>query len=84
MDSIRKPVLALAKETPRLLSTEEGEPGVDEEFDAVAEISALLSQLDHRVQREERSKEVAATNEAYYSGGDWKAEMERRLKDSRG
>ena len=68
----------------RLLSTEEGEPSIDADFDPVAEIGSLLEQLEERTQRRERSKEVAATNEAYYSGGDWKAEMERRLKDSRG
>ena len=68
----------------RLLSNEEGEPNIDADFDPVAEIDSLLAQLDERTQRRERSKEVAATNEAYYSGGDWKAEMERRLKDSRG
>jgi DNA primase len=68
----------------RLLSNEDGEPNIDADFDPVAEIDSLLAQLDERTQRRERSKEVAATNEAYYSGGDWKAEMERRLKDSRG
>jgi DNA primase len=72
-----EPVLA------RLLTTEAGEPTVDENFDFVAEIDALLAQLEQRTRRQERSKDVAATNDAYYSGGDWKAEMERRLKDSR-
>jgi hypothetical protein len=67
----------------RLLATEAGEPAVDEDFDFVAEIDALLAQLEQRTQRDERTKNVAATNDAYYSGGDWKAEMERRLKDSR-
>ena len=73
-----EPVLA------RLLSTEAGEPTVDADFDFVAEIDALLEQLEQRNQRVERSKDVAATKDAYYSGGDWKAAMERRLKDSRG
>ena len=70
-----EPVLA------RLLSEEEGEAGpADAEFDAVAEITAVLDRLEGRVRREQRSRDVAATNEAYFSGGDWKAEMERRLK----
>lgn len=73
-----EPVLA------RLLTTEAGEPAVDTDFDAVAEIDALLAQLEQRTRRAERSKDVAATNDAYFSGGDWKAEMERRLKDPRG
>lgn len=72
-----EPVLA------RLLTPEEGEPAPDVDFDPVAEIESLLARLAGRVQREQRSKDVAATNDAYYSGGDWRAEMERRLKDSR-
>ena len=39
---------------------------------------AQQTQLEQRTQRDERSKDVAATNDAYYSGGDWKAAMERR------
>lgn len=73
-----EPVLA------RLLTPEEGEPtATDAEFDAVAELTALLERLEGRARREQRSRDVAATNDAYYSGGDWKAEMERRLKDPR-
>lgn len=73
-----EPVLA------RLLTPEEGEPGTAEaDFDAAAEIVALLDRLDGRVRREQRSRDVAATNDAYFSGGDWRAEMERRLKDTR-
>jgi DNA primase len=73
-----EPVLA------RLLTPEEGEPvSTDAEFDAVAEITALLEQFEGRARRAERSREVAATNEAYFSGGDWKAEMERRRQEPR-
>ena len=73
-----EPVLA------RLLTPEDGDPTPGAELDPAAEIAALLVQLEGRVQREQRSREVAATNDAYFSGGDWKAEMERRLKDPRG
>jgi len=73
-----EPVLA------RLLTPEDGEPAADADFDPVAEIDALLSRFAGRVQREQRSREVAATNDAFYSGGDWKAEMELRRKDNRG
>lgn len=73
-----EPVLA------RLLTPEEGEPVPDVDFDPVAEIEALLARLQNRIQRDQRTRDVAATNEAYYSGGDWRAEMERRLKESRG
>ena len=72
-----EPVLA------RLLTPEDGDPASDAEFDPAAEITALLAQLDGRVKREQKSRELAATNDAYFAGEDWKAEMERRLRDSR-
>ena len=72
-----EPVLA------RLLTPEDGDPAPDAEFDPAAEITALLTQFENRVRREQRSREVAATNDAYFSGGDWKADMERRLKNPR-